>query len=128
MGRKPLIGRILVDWGSISRSQLREALAVQRHTGGLIGEILIAHGSTTVATVIAAHRAQYGSREPDRRLGDVLVEDGLVTQEQVDAAVEDQNASGGLLGENLVLAGAISLAELLSALERQYESEPTLYH
>ena len=97
---------------------------MQRHTGGLIGEILITHGATNLATVIAAHRAQYGSREPDRRLGDVLVEDGLVTKEQIEAAIIDQRDQGGLLGENLVLAGAISLAELLSALERQFVPAP----
>ncbi len=53
------------------------------------------------------------------RLGDLLIEKGLITQEQLDLALAEQKENGGKLGELLVtmnLLDAHVLAETLAAL------------
>jgi cellulose synthase/poly-beta-1,6-N-acetylglucosamine synthase-like glycosyltransferase len=55
------------------------------------------------------------------RLGDLLVESGRVTAEQVDEALAQQRREGGFLGQHLVLTGAISRRELYAALADQWD-------
>ncbi len=52
------------------------------------------------------------------RVGDVLVQEGLVTEEQVSKALAAQKGAGMMLGEVLVDQGAISNATLVGALAR----------
>ena len=42
------------------------------------------------------------------RLGDVLIEKGLITQEQLEKALSEQKEKGTLLGETLVNLGYVS--------------------
>jgi hypothetical protein len=53
------------------------------------------------------------------RLGESLVGQGLVTAEQVAAALERQRQQGGRLGAHLVAMGALTIDELLAALNTQ---------
>lgn len=50
-------------------------------------------------------------------MGELLVLHGAVTQEQVDQALDRQKTSGGLLGENLVALGALSDEKLREIVE-----------
>ena len=61
---------------------------------------------------------------PVRRLGDVLVEKGLITQSDLDGALMLQRGTGKRLGEVLVDIGAIDWLELAQALAAQWEEEP----
>ena len=54
--------------------------------------------------------------ETAARLGEHLIERGLITQEQLGAALAHQEASGGRIGRALVEVGAISSATLVQAL------------
>src|ERR1051326_7552747 len=58
------------------------------------------------------------------RLGDILVAQGLVTQDDVAAALEQQKSQGGRLGDLLVAAGKLTAADLESIME-QAPSSPT---
>ena len=58
------------------------------------------------------------------RLGDLLIQAGLVTTQQVANALEIQADSGGRLGDHLVATGAISHQALESFLHR-IPTEPT---
>ena len=60
------------------------------------------------------------ARTPGRRLGQLLLEDGLVTAAQVDQAVARQRASGERLGAVLVRLGFLTEDQLVIALSRQY--------
>ncbi len=53
------------------------------------------------------------------RVGDVLLESGLVTAEQVSKAMVQQRARGGFLGEVLVEMGALKSEKLLEVLSAQ---------
>ena len=55
-----------------------------------------------------------------QRLGDLLIAEGLVTEEQVAAALEEQRQTGDRLGGLLVASGAITDVQLVSILARQY--------
>ena len=55
-----------------------------------------------------------------RSIGEILLEHGYVTKEQVDAAVAEQAQSGRPLGQILVEAGSITRLELASALAEQW--------
>jgi hypothetical protein len=52
------------------------------------------------------------------RLGDLLIESGLVTQEQITSALETQSRLGGRIGDNLVRNGAITQSALDAFLHR----------
>src|SRR5262245_22226504 len=55
-----------------------------------------------------------------RSIGEILLEHGYVTKEQVDAAVAEQAQSGRPLGQILVESGTITRLELASALAEQW--------
>lgn len=58
-----------------------------------------------------------------RRLGEVLVELGAVTVQQVDEALASQARTGGRLGDTLLARGVVSQQQLLHALAVQYGHE-----
>ena len=55
-----------------------------------------------------------------RPIGDILVEKGLITSAQLEAAVVEQRSSGKLLGEVLIEQGVIDRLALASALGAQW--------
>ena len=58
-----------------------------------------------------------------RRLGDLLVERGAVTAQQLDQALTRQKKGGGRLGEVLLDLGFVEPTDLLSALAEQFGME-----
>jgi hypothetical protein len=59
-------------------------------------------------------------------LGQLFVEKGLLTEEQLDWALSDQEANGGRLGEKLVELGYVSSTALARVLAEQYGVELSL--
>jgi len=60
------------------------------------------------------------------RLGELLVGQGLITQEDVEAALERQRQQGGRLGTHLVAIGVITIEKLVTALRGLQEVDATL--
>ncbi|MEK7774231.1 MAG: ATPase, T2SS/T4P/T4SS family, partial [Deltaproteobacteria bacterium] len=54
------------------------------------------------------------------RIGELLVREKLITQEQLKNALEEQKKSGGRLGHNLTRLGYVTEEELTAFLSRQY--------
>jgi type IV pilus assembly protein PilB len=54
------------------------------------------------------------------RLGDMLVKAGLITREQLEKALQQQQSGGGRVGTNLVKLGFIGEDDITSFLSRQY--------
>ena len=54
------------------------------------------------------------------RLGERLIEAGLITKAQLEEALREQKRSGGLLGSNLIRLGHIREEDLLQFLSQQY--------
>lgn len=55
------------------------------------------------------------------RLGDVLVQEGVITQDQLDGALAKQKQIGGLLGEVMVTLGLITEDKLINVLCEQLD-------
>src|SRR5512134_1471946 len=119
-----LIGALFVERGLVSESQVRVALEIQRETGQQLGQILVDRFGVSrkeLASVVAQQWAKLGgSAGPEdnaswRRLGEIFVERGFVTQEELDGALERQRQTGERLGEALVAQGVISKFELAGA-------------
>ncbi|MGB2951930.1 MAG: hypothetical protein WBB74_00900 [Gaiellaceae bacterium] len=136
------LGTLLVDDGLLTADQLEQALAEQRKTGRLLGEIVVAWGYVTGISLALALAKQHGveleprggSDPPDqepastgakairgwRPLGKVLVEGGYVSEAELDQALVEQREDGGRLGEILVERGYVSGPALARALAEQH--------
>lgn len=127
-----LIGTLFVERGLVSESQVRVALEIQRETGEQLGKILVDRFGVSrkeLASVVAEQWAELGqsgtpeadarSNESWRRLGEIFVQRGFVTPEQLDEALRRQRETGERVGEALVAQGAISKFELAGALAEQ---------
>ena len=137
-----MIGTVFVQRGLLSESQIRVALEIQRETGQQLGQILVERFGVSrqeLASVVAEQWADMGRSMPSatdaeaneswRRLGDIFVERGFVTPEQLEQALERQRETGERVGEALVAQGSISKFELAGALAEQMsvlaEAEPS---
>jgi hypothetical protein len=56
------------------------------------------------------------------RLGDLFVQRGLISQGQLEAALEEQRESGMKLGEILVEKGWVSRVDLASVISKQWDA------
>lgn len=54
-----------------------------------------------------------------KRLGEILIEDGVLTQSNLTEALEQQKKGGGLIGQLLIKLGYISEEDLVAAVARQ---------
>ncbi len=103
------LGAILIDWGLLTETRLDAALAFQKRQesqkqGFLLlklGNLLLTQGSIT-ATQLAEAMSDSGGE----KIGEALISKGLVTQEDVDAALALQRK---LL--NAALIASMSLSE-----------------
>src|SRR5260370_34943196 len=69
----------------------------------------------------AAPQGRNGSQSAvGRRFGDLILADGLVTQEQFEQALAEQKKTNEKLGEILVRLGLITEEQLVHFLSRQY--------
>ena len=123
-----LIGALFVDRGLVSESQIRIALEIQNETGQQLGQVLVERFGVSrkeLASVVAEQWAKLGgSSGPEdtaswRRLGDIFVDRGFVSQDELDQALARQRQTGERLGEALVAQGVISKFELAGALAEQ---------
>ena len=138
------LGTLLVDEGLLTQPQLEVAVVEQRRTGRLLGQILVDFGYVSGFELARALAAQHGvdvrptrdgpdgqATEPGNHaggqpsdrwqpLGKLLVERGLVSQDDLAQAVAEQRRSGGRLGEILVEHGCLSGPQLARALAVQH--------
>ncbi|MBI4605581.1 MAG: hypothetical protein HY721_26755 [Planctomycetes bacterium] len=56
-----------------------------------------------------------------RRIGEILVNEGVVSQEQVEAALDVQRKSGGLLGTILMDMGIVTESDIAKTISVQYQ-------
>ena len=122
-------GEILLERGLVSRLALASALAEQWAT--LEGEHATiqqtsAEEDEQVETLDAIEEEWQALRGRHRPIGEIFVAGGLISQEQLDRALEEQKRTGQRLGEVLVAHGAVSRLELASALAEQWAARPRL--
>lgn len=85
-------------------------------------EILTITGVTNhikVVTSSPSHTAQLEGRQQNKRLGDLLVEEQLVSPENLDKALQLQASSGKRMGSILIEKGWVNEGDLLKTLSKQ---------
>ena len=139
-----LIGAVLIEKGLITRDQLDLALALQAKSGERLGEIVVAEFDVSRLELAGVLAEQWSGLEsmpndlsrqsppvdayepltPDevqirRPIGEIFVELGFVTNDQLEAALASQGQSGARIGEILVEQGSLTRLDLASALFEQ---------
>jgi hypothetical protein len=154
------LGQVLLEENLITEDELEQALREQAKSGRLLGQIIVANGYLSAFTLARVLSEQHGVRlnakaaaeaevqeaadpplvladppelgadRPWRPLGKVLLDQGVLTEDQLGEALARQEESRGRLGEILVSGGLVSGAQLAGALAEQHglglETEPEL--
>ena len=134
------LGALLLEDELLSASELHRALAEQRRTGRLLGQILVEQGAMTGVELARTLARQHGvelrtlagedvptaapapaSGRGWRSLGTVLVENDVLSYTDLaQALAEQRERPERRLGEILVERGRVSAAALASALAEQH--------
>src|SRR5436309_4623866 len=137
------LGDLLVAENVLVQADLDFALAVQRQTGGLLGEILVTRGFVSNAAMVQALARQHGMRVnmaaevrerrlrvpraptrvgpiPWKPLGRLLVDLGLLTEDGLKRALIDQRRTGRLLGVVLVNLRLVAAEDVVIAAAQQH--------
>jgi hypothetical protein len=119
------LGLLLVDKGLVTPRELDIALAEQRRTGRLLGQILVGHGSVTGLALAQALTEQHGVElRPSNGAEEPLLTASQHQAEEPSRQVPEPAAEGRAwrpLGKLLVATGFLSETELERALAEQRE-------
>ena len=113
------LGRMLVDAGLVSEVQVEDAARAQAEYKRIpLGQILVGHGKLSRNEAELAERLRADSA---MRLGDVLIEQGLVEDQDVQHAVREQQRLRQLrLGDILVERGLVTEEAVCRTLARKF--------
>lgn len=60
------------------------------------------------------------SRKTDEKIGEILLKEGVISKNQLQEALERQNADGGLIGEVMIKLGFVTDRDIAVAVISQY--------
>ncbi|NLG16151.1 MAG: Flp pilus assembly complex ATPase component TadA [Fibrobacter sp.] len=118
--RRKKLGEILISQGLITDEQLLVALKEHKRTGISIGTVLVKLGFITDDD-LSSVLGQQIHLDQKKRIGEVLLEQGLLTEEQLQQGLEEQRKSGMQLGKCFVKLGFISENKLVDVLSAQLD-------
>jgi len=90
MVEKARIGDVLVARGVITQDQLKQVLAEQKKKGGFLGQLLVEKGFCSTAEITQAMGELSVKTEEDATISKALIEDGLLSAEQLEVAKQRQ--------------------------------------
>ena len=114
---RPRIGELLVSRGLISNRQLQEALAQQGREGGRLGDIVLSNGwvrTVEFYDVLTDHFRK-------GRIGDLLLEKQLLSEDQLQEAIIIQREWGTRLGDIILAKGWVKPYLLGQALAEHFD-------
>ncbi|MBI5484954.1 MAG: Flp pilus assembly complex ATPase component TadA [Deltaproteobacteria bacterium] len=117
------IGKILQDKGFVTHEKISEVLKVQEELRNRrVGELLSESANVPQEIIEKTlQKAQTDSRSK-ARVGDILIEAGLVTKDQVEKALASQISGRKVrIGELLIANGLITEDQLLNALATKFQ-------
>ncbi len=118
--RRKKLGEILISQGLITDEQLLVALKEHKRTGISIGTVLVKLGFISDDD-LSSVLGQQIHLDQKKRIGEVLLEQGLLTEEQLQQGLEEQRKSGMQLGKCFVKLGFISENKLVDVLSAQLD-------
>ena len=118
--RRKKLGEILIAQKLLTEEQLLYALQEHKRTGVSLGVVLVRLGFITEEDLssVLGHQIHLNQR---KRIGEVLVDQGLITREQLDKGLEEQRTTGMQLGKCLTKLGFISEMKLVDILSAQLD-------
>jgi type IV pilus assembly protein PilB len=118
--KKMKIGELLLAQGIIDEDQLEHALSEHKRTGIQIGKILVRLGMVDQDSLnnLLGEQIQLKTK---KKLGDILIERKLITQEQLEKALARQKATDQKLGKIFIELGFVKEEELIQILSAQME-------
>ena len=118
--RRKKLGEILIAQGMLTEEQLLVALQEHKRTGISLGTVLVKLGfiSDDDLSSVLGKQIHIDHR---KRIGEVLVEQGLITEQQLQQGLEEQRHSGLRLGKCLIKLGIISENKLVDILSAQLD-------
>jgi len=114
------LGEVLLAQKLINEMQLLTALRECRRTASNLGSTLVQlkYISQEDLTAILGEQIQLTQK---KRIGEILVDQGLITQEQLTQGLDDQKKNKELLGKCLVKLGFITESKLIDILSAQLD-------
>jgi cellulose synthase/poly-beta-1,6-N-acetylglucosamine synthase-like glycosyltransferase len=109
------LGDVLIEKEMVTEDQLLEAMDYQRQYGGRLGDILLEFQYVTLEELTSVLQQM-----PQKaRLGELLLQQGLLTKEQLEKALVFQKNSGGMLGDILTSLGLVETEQLYKLIATQ---------
>lgn len=114
------LGALLLRLGLIDEDQLEHAMSEHKRTGLALSKILLRLGmvSEDALTQILGARMQATTK---MRIGEMLINQGYITEDQLNKALEEQKKTGQKLGRTLVSLGFLPEDKLVEILSAQLE-------
>ncbi|MDH4263670.1 MAG: hypothetical protein OEV78_11555 [Spirochaetia bacterium] len=128
MSDNTLIGDMLVKDKMITQDQLNHAISIQKKSGGLLEMILVKQGVlspqnlTKYMKIIDEQNKASGKKveQPEKlRLGEILIKNNEITENQLNQALEYQKGKGVKIGIALVELEFIERSTLVRYLTKQ---------
>lgn len=114
------LGQLLLRQGVLDEDQLEHALAEHKRTGLMLSKILVRLGMVSEDTLTSILGVQMQSTTK-MRIGEMLLAQGYINEEQLNKALETQKTTGKRLGRTLVDLGFMPEERLIEILSRQFE-------
>jgi type IV pilus assembly protein PilB len=118
MEKKNRLGDILLSWNLISQRDLESALREQKEKGGFLGQIFINKGLVSSSDISRALQLLSLSIKEKNELGQMLVLDKLITEEQLKTALEREKTTKQSLEDALVDLGLLTSSQAAQAFSR----------
>lgn len=118
--RRKKLGEILLSQGLINQEQLLLSLQEHKKSGLSLGAVMIKMGFIT-EDVLSSVLGDQIHLDQKKRIGEVLLEHGLINEQQLHLGLEEQRKSGLQLGKCLIKLGYISESKLVDVLSAQLD-------
>lgn len=114
------LGQLLLRQGVLDEDQLAHAMSEHKRTGIMLSKILVRLGMVSEDTLTSILGVQMQSATK-MRIGEMLLAQGYINEDQLNKALETQKSTGKRLGRTLVDLGFMPEERLIEILSRQFE-------
>ncbi|PWJ60697.1 MULTISPECIES: GspE/PulE family protein [unclassified Fibrobacter] len=114
------LGQLLLRQGVLDEDQLAHAMSEHKRTGIMLSKILVRLGMVSEDTLTSILGVQMQSATK-MRIGEMLLAQGYINEDQLNKALETQKTTGKRLGRTLVDLGFMPEERLIEILSRQFE-------
>ncbi len=119
--RRKKIGEILLAQGLITQETLDQAMEEHKKTGTSLGTVLVQMGYITQETLESVLGLQLELTGQRKRLGEILVDQGFLTEAQILECLDEQKRTGKQIGKVFIDKGFIDEQKLLDVISAQID-------